>query len=141
MTILVHARHAGVQAIDGPYAKIDDLAGFREVAARSRTLGFDGKWVLHPSQIELANEVYTIDQLEYERAVDSVEAMESSARLDRRGALMFGDEMIDEASRKLAEVAADKGRRAGLEYRRAPEELPVHERGEWRKANLGDQLV
>lgn len=136
MTILVHARAAGVQAIDGPYVRIDDAEGYRRVAARSRALGFDGKWVLHPSQIELANEIYGVRQADFERAVDIVEALEAAARDEHRGAVMFGDEMIDEASRKLALVTAEHGRRAGLVYRPAPQGTPFHERGAWRAANL-----
>ncbi len=131
-TILIHARNAGVQAIDGPYVRIDDLDGFREVASRSRALGYDGKWVLHPTQIGPANEIYGVSLEDYERAEDIVEAMEASARDDRRGAVMFGDEMIDEASRKLAAVTAEKGRRAGLEVRRTPTDVPIHERAAWR---------
>ena len=58
MRILVAARTAGLQAIDGPYARIKDLEGFRAAADRTRILGFDGKWVLHPDQIAVANELY-----------------------------------------------------------------------------------
>ena len=50
MTILVTARAHGLHAIDGPYLKIRDLDGFRRVAARTAALGFDGKWVLHPTR-------------------------------------------------------------------------------------------
>ena len=112
--------------------RIEDLDGFREVAGRSRALGYDGKWVLHPTQIEPANEIYGVSLEDYERAEDIVEAMEASARDDRRGAVMFGAEMIDEASRKLAAVTAEKGRRAGLEVRVAPQDVPIHERAAWR---------
>lgn len=138
MTILVHARAAGIQAIDGPYVRIDDADGYRTVAARSRALGFDGKWVVHPSQIELANEIYSVGQIDFERAVDITQAMEAAARDEQRGAVMFGDEMIDEASRKLALVTAEKGRRAGLVYRVTPEGTPFDERGAWRAAHLDE---
>jgi citrate lyase subunit beta/citryl-CoA lyase len=114
MEILSAARAAGLQAIDGPYAKIRDLEGYREVATRSRMLGFDGKWVLHPDQIPIANEIYTPDQEAYERAEAILEAYEKATTVERRGAVMFGEEMIDEASRKMAAVTADQGRRAGL---------------------------
>jgi len=114
MEILSAARAAGLQAIDGPYAKIRDLEGYREVAKRSRMLGFDGKWVLHPDQIPIANEVYTPDQEAYERAEAILEAYEKATTIEKRGAVMFGDEMIDEASRKMAAVTAQQGRRAGL---------------------------
>ena len=59
MAILMAARAYGKQAIDGPYLQIKDVDGFRRVAGRSAALGFDGKWVLHPGQLEAANEVYS----------------------------------------------------------------------------------
>jgi citrate lyase subunit beta/citryl-CoA lyase len=117
MRILVAARTAGLQAIDGPYAKIRDLDGYREVARRSRILGFDGKWVLHPGQIDIANEIFAPTQEEYERAEDILEAYRKATDVDLTGAVMFGDEMIDEATRKMAEVAATQGRAAGMKPR------------------------
>ena len=59
MSILMAARAHDKQAIDGPYLQIRDVDGFRRVAGRSAALGFDGKWVLHPGQIDAANEVFT----------------------------------------------------------------------------------
>lgn len=114
MKILVAARTAGLQAIDGPYAKIRDLEGYREVARRTKILGYDGKWVLHPGQIDIANEVYAPAQSEYERAEEILAAYEHATDVDRAGAVMFGEEMIDEASRKMAEVTAMRGRAAGM---------------------------
>lgn len=114
VSILIHARHAGVAAIDGPYAKIADPDGFREAALRSRTLGFDGKWVLHPSQIEIANDVFGVSQDQFDRAMGILEAMRVAAAEHQRGAVRYGDEMIDEATRKLAEVTARRGREQGL---------------------------
>ena len=61
MSILMAARANNKQAIDGPYLQIRDPEGYRRVAARSAALGFDGKWVLHPDQIGIANEVYSPD--------------------------------------------------------------------------------
>jgi len=137
-TILVHARNAGVQAIDGPYAKIRDLVGFREMATRSRTIGFDGKLVLHPGQIDAANEIFSESQADYERAVDILEAFSVAVEVEQRGAVMFGDEMIDEASRKLALMTLEKGNREGSTYRSAPPEVPIHERAAWRIAKLSE---
>jgi citrate lyase subunit beta / citryl-CoA lyase len=114
MRILVAARSAGLQAIDGPYAKIRDLDGYREVARRARILGYDGKWVLHPGQIDVANEVFSPTQEEYEQAEAILDAYRKATDVDRLGAAMFGDEMIDEASRKMAEVTALRGRAAGM---------------------------
>ncbi|HVE92086.1 MAG TPA: CoA ester lyase [Actinomycetota bacterium] len=114
MRILVAARNNNLQAIDGPYAKVRDLDGFREVASRSRALGYDGKWALHPGQIDVLNDVFTPSQQEYDRAEDILEAYQKATEEDRRGAVMFGEEMIDEASRKMAAVHAARGRAAGL---------------------------
>lgn len=116
MTILLAARANGLQAIDGPYLAIRDLAGFAEVARRSAALGFDGKWVLHPDQIEPANEIYSPRQEEYDWAERVLAAYEHAISLagGQVGAVMLDQEMIDEASRKMAAVIAGKGRAAGL---------------------------
>ncbi|MFI7033000.1 HpcH/HpaI aldolase/citrate lyase family protein [Microbispora rosea] len=114
MRILMAARANGLQAIDGPYLQIRDLTGFRRVAMRSAALGFDGKWVLHPSQVEAANEVFSPSQEDYDHAELILDAYEYYTTVEKRGAVMLGDEMIDEASRKMALVVAAKGRAAGL---------------------------
>jgi citrate lyase subunit beta/citryl-CoA lyase len=117
MRILVAARTAGLQAIDGPYAKVRDLDGYRTVARRAKILGFDGKWVLHPGQIDIANEVFAPSQQEFERAEDILEAYRKATDVDLAGAVMYGDEMIDEATRKMAEVTSTRGRAAGMSAR------------------------
>ena len=114
VTILVAARDAGLQAIDGPYLLIKDLDGFREMAVRAKALGYDGKWALHPSQVEILNEVFTPTQEEYDKAEAMLEAYRHATEVDRRGAVMFGNEMIDEASRKMATQVAERGRAAGM---------------------------
>jgi len=113
--LLVAGRANGIQVIDGPYVKIRDLDGFREYSHRSQLLGFDGKWALHPSQVDILNEVFSPTQEAFDRALGVLDAYESAVTDDRRGAVMFGDEMIDEASRKVAMKLAERGRRAGLE--------------------------
>jgi citrate lyase subunit beta/citryl-CoA lyase len=117
-TILVAARHAGLQAIDGPYLLIKDLDGFREMAMRARALGYDGKWALHPGQIDVLNEVFTPSQEEFDKAEAMLEAYRHATEVERTGAVMFGNEMIDEASRKMAEQLGARGRAAGLEVRK-----------------------
>ncbi|WP_199434784.1 HpcH/HpaI aldolase/citrate lyase family protein [Qaidamihabitans albus] len=116
MRILMAARTNGQQAIDGPFGRVKDVEGFTEVARRSASLGFDGKWVLHPSQIDAANDVYSPSQEDYDRAEEIVDAYAwyTSAAGGNRGAVMLGDEMIDEASRKMALVVSAKGRAAGM---------------------------
>jgi len=113
-TILVAARDAGLQAIDGPYLMINDLDGYREAAMRARALGYDGKWSLHPGQIDVLNEVFTPTQDEFDKAAAMLEAYEHATGVERRGAVMFGKEMIDEASRKMAIQFVSRGEAAGL---------------------------
>jgi citrate lyase subunit beta/citryl-CoA lyase len=116
MSILMAARANNLQAIDGPYTQIHDVEGYRRAATRVAALGFDGKWVLHPGQVEAANEVFTPGQADFDRSENILDAYGycTSDAGGARGAVMLGDEMIDEASRKLALVIAMKGRAAGL---------------------------
>ena len=118
--ILMAGRANGLQVIDGPYLKIRELDGLRDYATRTRILGYDGKWALHPDQVQVINEVYTPTQEQFDRAVDLLDTYQAAttAEGDRRGAVMFGDEMIDEASRKMATKFVSRGERAGM--RRAP---------------------
>ncbi|MFN2489818.1 MAG: CoA ester lyase [Actinomycetota bacterium] len=113
--ILVAARAAGLQAIDGPYLLIKDLDGFRDMALRAKALGYDGKWALHPGQVDVLNEVFTPPQDDYDKAEALLESYRRSTEVDKRGAVMFGVEMIDEASRKMALQLAERGRAAGLQ--------------------------
>ena len=117
MRILMAARANNKAAIDGPYLQVRDPEGYRRVAARSAALGFDGKWVLHPDQVALANEIFSPRQEDYDHAELILDAYEyyTSADGGGRGAVMLGDEMIDEASRKMALVISSKGRAAGMQ--------------------------
>jgi citrate lyase subunit beta / citryl-CoA lyase len=114
LRILVAARAHGLQAIDGPYAIVGDEDGLRQSAAGSAALGYDGKWVIHPGQIGIVNAAFSPDQASYDRAELILEAYGYYTSVQRRGAAMLDGEMIDEASRKLALVAAARGRAAGL---------------------------
>ena len=116
MSILMVARAHDLQAIDGPYLAIKDLDGLRRVAQRSAALGFDGKWALHPNQIEALNEIYSPRQGDYDHAENILDAYawHTSGAGGHRGAAMLGNEMIDEASRKMALVVSAKGRVAGM---------------------------
>jgi citrate lyase subunit beta/citryl-CoA lyase len=117
--LLMTARAFGLQAIDGPYAAIRDLAGFADVARRSRLLGFDGKWALHPAQIGICNEVYAPSQAEFDRATRILEGYRRALGEEGRGAVVFEGEMIDEASRKMAASIVERGRAAGMTADRA----------------------
>ena len=78
-------------------------------------LGYDGKWALHPDQVTILNEVFSPTQEQFDQAWDILEAYEkATTEGDRKGAVMFGDEMIDEASRKMAIKFVTRGERAGM---------------------------
>jgi citrate lyase subunit beta / citryl-CoA lyase len=113
--ILMAGRANGLQVIDGPYVKVRDPEGFREFSKRTQILGYDGKWALHPEQVTILNEVFGVSQEQFDRACDMLEAYEkATTEGDRKGAVMFGDEMIDEASRKVAVKLVARGERAGM---------------------------
>jgi citrate lyase subunit beta/citryl-CoA lyase len=114
MRILVAAKAHGLQAIDGPYARIHDTDGLRAVAGAAAALGYDGKWVLHPGQVDIVNAAFTPSPDDYARAVRILGAYQRATSVDRRGAVMLDGEMIDEASRKLALAIVAKGQAAGL---------------------------
>ena len=117
--LVVAARAAGIQAIDGPYAAFDDDDGLRARARLARALGIDGKWTIHPRQIAIVNEVFTPAREEWERA-EALLAAYRQAQDEGRGAAMFDGEMIDEANRKMAERLAEAGRAAGYEVSGEP---------------------
>jgi citrate lyase subunit beta / citryl-CoA lyase len=114
MRMLVAARANGLLAIDGPYAAFADLAGLESSARRTAALGFDGKWVIHPSQIETVNRVYTPDAASFARAEGILAAYARATDGEGRGAVRFEGEMIDEATRKMAESVSVRGRWLGL---------------------------
>ena len=114
MRMLVAAKARGLQAIDGPYARIHDADGLRAAAGGAAALGYDGKWVLHPGQVDIVNDAFTPAADDYRQALRILEAYERATSVDRRGAVMLDGEMIDEASRKLALAIAAKGHAAGL---------------------------
>jgi citrate lyase subunit beta / citryl-CoA lyase len=94
--VVAAARSAGLQALDGPHARLGDDLGLVLSARRALEHGYDGKWVIHPRQIEPVNRIFTPSPVEIERAKRLLEAA--------RGAARFEGELVDEASRKLAEA-------------------------------------
>jgi citrate lyase subunit beta/citryl-CoA lyase len=114
MKILMAGRANGLQVIDGPYVLVRDLDGFRDFCTRTQILGYDGKWALHPDQVTILNEVFSPTQEQFDKASAVLEAYKEATEGERKGAVMFGDEMIDEASRKVAIKVVSRGERAGL---------------------------
>jgi citrate lyase subunit beta / citryl-CoA lyase len=93
--VVAAARSCGLQALDGPHARLGDDLGLVLSARRALEHGYDGKWVIHPSQIEPVNRIFTPSPADLERATRILEAATGAAR--------FEGELVDEASRKLAE--------------------------------------
>jgi citrate lyase subunit beta/citryl-CoA lyase len=113
--ILMAGRANGLQVIDGPYVKVRDPEGFRDFCTRTQILGYDGKWALHPDQVMILNEVFSPTQDQFDKAWDVLDAYaKATTEGDRKGAVMFGDEMIDEASRKVAVKVVSRGERNGM---------------------------
>jgi citrate lyase subunit beta/citryl-CoA lyase len=112
--ILMAGRANGLQVIDGPFLKVRELDALREFSMRTRMLGYDGKWALTPDQALVLNEVYSPTQEQFDKAWDILEAYHVATEETKTGAVMFGDEMIDEASRKMATKFVTRGTRAGL---------------------------
>jgi citrate lyase subunit beta / citryl-CoA lyase len=124
MKILMSGRANGLQVIDGPYVRVRDPDGLREYARRTQILGFDGKWSLHPDQVTILNEMYSPSQEQFDHAWQLLDAYRQATEGERKGAVMLGDEMIDEASRKVAVTLVAKGERAGMTRPMAPGETP-----------------
>jgi citrate lyase subunit beta/citryl-CoA lyase len=107
------AKSAGVPCTDGPYADIDDPEGFRTSAERANMLGCDGKWAIHPSQVEIGNEVFAPDPEVAERARRIVDAY-AEAMAEGKGAVSVDGQMVDEATNKMARDIVDKAEAAGI---------------------------
>jgi len=106
--IVVAARAAGIQAIDGPYADFKDLDGFRRSCLRARALGYRGKWCIHPSQIALVNQIFSPSVAEVAWA-EAVIAAYQAAASSGSGAARLDNQMIDAASVRLArEITANR---------------------------------
>jgi citrate lyase subunit beta/citryl-CoA lyase len=100
--VLTAARAHGLQAIDGPYLGVGADDEFRARATRARDLGFDGKWVIHPTQVEPLNELFTPSADEVEWARNVVNALARAEQENGRGAVALDGEMLDEAVRLAA---------------------------------------
>ena len=97
------ARAHGLVPIDGPFGDYSDADGFRVQAMRTAVLGCEGKWAIHPSQVALANEIYTPPAKEVERAEAILAAMKD-AETKGMGAMALNGVLIDAASIRQAQV-------------------------------------
>ncbi len=109
-TVVLAAREAGVDVLDGVYNDVRDPVGFEAECRQGAELGFDGKTLVHPSQVEVANRVWAPDEAQVEHARRVIEAFEAAAR-DRRGVVTVDGRMVeqlhvDEARRVLSTAEA-----------------------------------
>ena len=110
--MVVAARANGLRPVDGPFGDFSDPDGFKAQANRAAVLGCEGKWAIHPSQIALANEVFSPSDAEVDKAKRILEAMEQAAR-EGKGAVSLDGRLIDIASIKQAENLVEKAERIG----------------------------
>jgi malyl-CoA/(S)-citramalyl-CoA lyase len=111
--MMVACRAYGLRPIDGPFGDISDPDGYIAAAKRAAVLGYEGKWAIHPSQIELANQVYTPSDAEVTKARRIVNAMAEAAKAGK-GAVSLDGRMIDIASIRMAEALLKKAEAMGL---------------------------
>ena len=110
---VVAAQVNDLDPIDGPFADYSDPEGYRTECERSHMLGFVGKWAIHPSQIEIANDIYAPEPDEVENAQRVVEAMQEGQEAGQ-GAVHLDGEMIDEASMRKAEKTLERAREISM---------------------------
>ena len=110
--MMVACRAYGLRPIDGPFGDFSDTDGYLSAANRAAVLGYEGKWAIHPSQIELANQVYTPSEAEVTRAKRIMQAMDEAAKAGK-GAVSLDGRMIDIASIRMAEALLAKADQIG----------------------------
>lgn len=96
-------RAYGLRAIDGPFGDVNDTDGYVASGRRAAALGCEGKWAIHPSQIALANQIFTPPENEVDWAKRTLEALEEAER-EGRGAIAVDGKMIDAASARMAQT-------------------------------------
>ena len=110
--MMVACRAYGLRPIDGPFGDFSDTDGYLAAANRAAVLGYEGKWAIHPSQVELANQVYTPSEAEVTRARRIMQAMDEAAKAGK-GAVSLDGRMIDIASIRMAEALLAKADQVG----------------------------
>ena len=105
--MMVACRAYGLRPIDGPFGDFSDPDGFDAAAKRAAVLGYEGKWAIHPSQVELANAVFTPSEKEVTKARRILLAMEEAAK-EGKGAVSLDGRLIDIASIRMAEALLAK---------------------------------
>jgi malyl-CoA/(S)-citramalyl-CoA lyase len=105
--LLVACRAYGLRPIDGPYGDFKDPEGYLAAARRVAALGFEGKWAIHPTQIEAANQVFSPSPEEITKAQRIVDAMAQAAR-EGKGAVQVDGRLVDIANIRMAQNLLQK---------------------------------
>lgn len=111
--MVMTAKANGLLAIDAPYGNFKDAIGLERSAVMAGALGCDGKWAIHPDQIDIINQVFTPSQAEIDRALKILQAA-SAARMQGRGAVAVEGRMVDQATVRLARQLFDQAVQLGL---------------------------
>jgi citrate lyase subunit beta / citryl-CoA lyase len=111
--VVIAARAAGIQAIDGPFPDFSDLAGYRRECTRAQLLGFTGKWCIHPSQIATANEMFSPTEQQVARARKLIAAY-AEAEAQGLGAVAIDGTMVDAASARIMRNTIDRADLIGM---------------------------
>ncbi len=112
--IVVAAKAAGLEALDGPYGAYHDVEGLRTAALLARSLGCDGKWAIHPTQLVPINKIFSPSAEELSTAQAIHDRYVKALAAERTGAITLGGELIDAASLRLADRILARGRAAGM---------------------------
>jgi malyl-CoA/(S)-citramalyl-CoA lyase len=107
--MVVAARANGLRPVDGPFGDFSDPDGYKAGGNRAGVLGCEGKWAIHPSQVALANELFTPSEAEVKKAERIMEAMVQAQR-EGKGAVSLDGRLIDLASIRQAEVLVSKAK-------------------------------
>ena len=131
--MVVAARANGLRAIDGPFGDFSDADGYRAQANRAAVLGCEGKWAIHPSQIDLANDTFSPSKVEVDKANKILKAMKQ-AQKEGRGAVALDGRLIDIASIKQAEVMVSAARQIAAVMRKTAAKKPIKKANAKKKA-------
>ena len=107
--MMLACRANGLRPIDGPFGDIKDSAGYEAAARRAAVLGYEGKWAIHPTQVPIANAVYSPSDAEVTKAKRILEAMADAAK-QGKGAVTLDGRLIDVASIRMAEALMEKAK-------------------------------
>jgi citrate lyase beta subunit len=111
--MVMAAKAAGLAAIDAPFGDFKDPAGLKRSCQITASLGYDGKWAIHPDQLEIVNETFTPSKDDINRARKILQAY-SKAEAAGEGATALDGKMVDGGSIRLARITYEKARRLGL---------------------------